>query len=160
MNRSLLSRFQLLKEHYFPSLMAYDLTTFEAHFQTQFWWLEGHTYARMAYMCTCVHTFFSVHRDAAFSRSFLVPFVLTCFTPHLCLLHTWQTKPSTCQIFWENTFFSARQLSVPFHCCWKQAHPSLHTPRWKRCLGSCADLLPGMQFPWGPLPRLWLGHLR
>lgn len=98
------------------------------------------------YMYTCVHTFFSVHRDAAFSRSFLVLFVSTCFIPHQCLLHTWQTKPSTCQIFWENTFFSARQFSVPFHSCWKQAHPSLHTPRWKRCLGSCADLLPGMQF--------------
>ena len=71
------------------------------------------------YMYICAHTLFSVHRDAAFSRSFLVPFVLTCFTPHLCLLYTWQTKPSIYQIFWQKTFFSARQLSVPFNSRWK-----------------------------------------
>lgn len=99
------------------------------------------------YMYFCVHTFFSVHSNAAFSRSLLVPFVLTCFTPHLCLLYTWQTKPSIYQIFWQNAFFlSARQLSVPFTSRWEQAHPSLYTPRWKRCLRSLADLLPGMQF--------------
>ena len=97
-------------------------------------------------MYICAHTLFSVHRDAAFSRSFLVPFVLTCFAPHLCLLYTWQKKPSIYQIFWQKTFFSARQLSVPFNSRWKQTHPSLHTPCWKRCLRSRADWLPGMQF--------------
>lgn len=157
MNCNLISLFQLLKDHCFPSVMVYDLITFEAYSSDS--WKDTCMHMCL-YMYICVHTLFSVHRDAAFSRSFLVPFVLTCFAPHLCLLYTWQRKPSIYQIFWQNTFLRLNNFLCLLTLVGNKLTQACTLPAGRDALGAVLTDFLACSFSWGPLPRLRLGHLR